>query len=456
MTASTLERRDQNVAPSGIQTSSNWHALAATSLGIMFDALDASIYVIAMHPALSELLKTKSDAEIGFFGSAILATFMIGWAIGGVVFGALADRFGRTKAMIGSILLYACCTGLCALSHSWWELAIYRFFVGVGIGGEISIGVVVLAECWKGKGRVAATAFMEAAFCVGYMLTSLINFGVGCGSWRLLFLAGIVPALLTLYIRCKLREPESFQLLQIELAKSNYAKPPAHKALLASVSSIFAQPYRAHTLRTACAAAAAIVGYWAALSWVPAWINQLTGNAAVVERSTAAMVMNIAGIVASFAAVPLVAYFGRIRALKISFAGCLISAVMMFSTVHEYGLVLNAWLAAIGFFSLLPFAILCVYIPEVFPTTIVGTACGFAWSAGRVVAACFVMLGGYLTTMFGGDYAIAGASSASIYAMGWIIAIFMPDTNGVVAGGHKHQLRCQHNSTVEQRLQRRA
>lgn len=435
MTASTLQRRDNSVA---IQTSSNWHALAATSLGIMFDALDASIYVIAMHPALAELLQTKNDAQIGFYGSLILATFMIGWAIGGVAFGAFADRFGRTKAMIWSILLYACCTGLCALSHSWQELAVYRFFVGFGIGGEISIGVVVLAESWKGRGRLAATSFMEASFCLGYMLTSVLTFALGHGSWRMLFVAGIVPALLTLYIRSRLREPESFQRLQIERAASSH-KQSAISAFGESIATIFAPEHRANTIRTALAAAAAIVGYWAALSWVPAWINQLTGTEAVLERSTAAMVMNIAGLIASLAAVPLVAYFGRIRALKLSFAGCLITGVLMFSTVHSYGSALNLWLTAIGFFSLLPFAVLCMYIPEVFPTRIVGTACGFAWSAGRIFAALAVMGGGYLVTIIGGDYAAAGAAASAIYAVGWVTAIFMPETNGEVAGGHRTQ-----------------
>lgn len=436
MTSSTLTRTRAE-QPVAIQTSSNWHALIATSLGIMFDAMDASIYVIAMHPALAELLNTKNDAQIGFYGSLILATFMVGWALGGVVFGALADRCGRTKAMIGSILLYACCTALCATSHSWQELAIYRFLVGCGIGGEISIGVVVIAESWKGKGRIAATSFMEAAFCLGYMLTSMLNFGVGTNSWRLLFVVGIVPALLTLYIRMKLREPESFQRMQIDQAKTQTKQPSVLTSVNESFKAIFDTENRATTILCATAASAAIVGYWAALSWVPAWINQLTGTEAVVERSTATMVMNIAGLIAALAATPMIAYFGRIRALKISYAGCLVSGVLMFCTVHAYGPALNIWLATIGFFSLLPFGILCVYIPEVFKTAVVGTACGFSWSAGRVLAAATVLGGGYLVTLCGGDYAVAGCAAAFVYALGWVVALFMPETNGVVAGGHK-------------------
>lgn len=434
MTSSTLvrTRADQSVA---IKTSSNWHALIATSLGIMFDAMDASIYVIAMHPALAELLNSKNDAQIGFYGSLILATFMAGWALGGIVFGAIADRCGRTKAMIGSILLYACCTALCATSHSWQELAFYRFLVGCGIGGEISIGVVVLAESWKGKGRIVATSFMEAAFCVGYMLTSLLNFGVGTNSWRLLFVIGIVPALLTLYIRMKLREPESFQRMQLEQAHTQ--KPSAFQSVVQSIKAIFAGDNRANTIRCGAAASAAIVGYWAALSWVPAWINQLTGTEAVVERSTATMVMNIAGLIACFAAVPMIAWFGRVNSLKISYAGCLVSGVLMFCTVHAYGAALNIWLATIGFFSLLPFGILCVYIPEVFKTKVVGTACGFAWSVGRLLAGATVLGGGYLVTVCGGDYAVAGCAAAFVYALGWIVSIFMPETHGIVAGGHK-------------------
>src|SRR5271170_5859318 len=113
---------------------SQWHVLLATWLGEMFDGMDASIFVLVLFPALSELLNTKSHSIVGLHGSYILATFMVGWAIGGIGFGILADYIGRARTLVYTILLYAIFTGLCALSHNWQEMAIYRFLVGCGIG----------------------------------------------------------------------------------------------------------------------------------------------------------------------------------------------------------------------------------------------------------------------------------------------------------------------------------
>jgi MFS family permease len=178
-----------------------WHALAATYLGECFDAMDATIYFIALVPAMSELLKTKDATTIGFYGSIVLAVFMVGWALGSVLFGMVSDRFGRVKTMMWTILLYAGASGLCALAHNWQELAICRFFVGLGIGGEVSIGCVLLGEAWSGDRakKLWAMSFMQTSFGVGCILTGLFNLGSGEFGWRYLFLVGIVPALITFY-----------------------------------------------------------------------------------------------------------------------------------------------------------------------------------------------------------------------------------------------------------------
>src|SRR5262249_39925018 len=186
---------------------SQLHVLLAAWLGELFDGMDASIYVLVLFPALSELLNTTSHSSVGLVGSVILAIFMLGWACGAIVFGILSDYIGRARVMVLTILVYALCTGLCALSHNWWELAFYRFLVGCGIGGEISIGAVMLAESWKGRARLHATAIMSTSFGFGYLSAALINLALGHLGWRWLFVVGIAPALLTVYIRAKLREP---------------------------------------------------------------------------------------------------------------------------------------------------------------------------------------------------------------------------------------------------------
>ena len=212
-------------APAQIE-SSRWHVLAATWLGEMFDGMDASIFVLVIFPALSELLATKSHSVVGVYASIILATFMLGWAVGGIGFGILADYIGRARTLVYTILLYAIFTGLVRLSHNWQEMAIYRFLVGCGIGGEISIGGVLMAECWRGKSRLHATGVMASSFGCGYLVASLLNLFLGGLGWRWLFVAGIVPALLTAYIRAKLKEPVQFELMR-EYKQRLRAKPKA-------------------------------------------------------------------------------------------------------------------------------------------------------------------------------------------------------------------------------------
>ncbi len=334
--------------------SSRWHVLLATWLGEMFDGMDASIFVLVIFPALSELLATKSHSVVGVYASIILATFMLGWAVGGIGFGILADYIGRTRTLVYTILLYAIFTGLCAFSHNWQEMAVYRFLVGCGIGGEISIGGVLIAECWRGKSRLHATGVMVTSFGCGYLVAALLNLFLGGLSWRWLFVAGVVPALLTAYIRAKLREPVQFELMR-EYKQRLRAKPKAElsvqeaELLKFTFPQIFKGGNVSKTLLVTALASTAIVGYWAVLAWIPPWINQLTGTAAVQERSITAIVLNIGAIVSCLLTGLLVTKFGRRASFCISFLGALVCCIGMFFTTKAFTSTLLVWAFFIGF-----------------------------------------------------------------------------------------------------------
>ena len=134
-----------------------WLVLFVAWLGWVFDAMDATIYAIVLHPALHDLLHSASGPptteQIGWYGGIIFSIFLIGWAIGGITFGILADRFGRTKVLIATIIIYAVFTGAAALSETWWHLAIYRFLTALGIGGEWAAGAAIVAETWPEEKR---------------------------------------------------------------------------------------------------------------------------------------------------------------------------------------------------------------------------------------------------------------------------------------------------------------
>lgn len=424
----------------GGRQNSKWHVLLATWLGELFDGMDASIFVLVLFPALSELIGSSSHATVGVYGSVILAIFMIGWAVGAIVFGTVADYIGRSKTMMITILLYAICTGLCALSHNWWELAIYRFLVGCGIGGEISIGAVMVSEFFRGRSRLHAVAFLSTSFGCGYLIAALLNFVLGPIGWRWLFVAGVAPALVTVYIRAKLREPEQFLAVQ-KLKSQLRAKPKAaltreESSLLGfTLPKLFLPENRCRVALVVGLASTAIIGYWAVLSWIPAWVNQLTGSNAVNERSQTAIIMNLGAILAAAAGGWILEKFGRRNAFRFTFAGALASCMAMFLTVKSFSTVLLSLVFFVGAFATLPFVFLFTYVPELFNANIRGTAFGFSVQLGRIFAACAAIAGGQIISLFGGSYAIAGACVASIYILGFLCTYFMPQTSGEVEIG---------------------
>ncbi len=412
--------------------SSRWHVLLATWLGEMFDGMDASIFVLVLFPALSELLNTKSHSVVGVHGSMILATFMVGWAVGGMGFGILADHIGRARTLVYTILLYAVFTGFCALSHTWQEMAFYRFLVGCGIGGEISIGGVLMAECWQGKSRLHATGVMCSSFSFGYLAASFLNLIVGGLGWRWLFVIGVVPALLTAYVRTKVKEPAQYELMA-EYKKRLRAKPKSElsakeaELLAFTFPQIFNRENIGKTMLVTALASTAIVGYWAVISWIPPWINQLVGTAAVKERSVVGMALNIGGIISALLAGSIVLRFGRKTAFRICFVGALITCLGTFLTTKAYGDALVIWAFLIGLFAVMAFTLLFICVPELFETKLRATAFGFCIQSGRIAAAIAAIIGGQLINAFNGSYAIAAASVSLFYLVGIFASVFIKD-----------------------------
>jgi MFS family permease len=144
-----------------------WLVLSVAWLGWVFDSMDSTIYAMVLQPALHDLLgKNSSTGQIEWYGGIIFSIFLLGWALGGVLFGTLADYIGRTRTMILTILIYSLFTGLAALSHSWWELMIYRFLTALGIGGEWAAGAALVAETWPEEKRAKAAGILQSALPV--------------------------------------------------------------------------------------------------------------------------------------------------------------------------------------------------------------------------------------------------------------------------------------------------
>lgn len=413
---------------------SRWHALLATWLGGVFDGMDSSIFAIVLFPALSELLGTKDYSTVGLHGSYIIALFMIGWAAGAMVFGMAADYFGRARVLSFTIILYALCTGLCATAHSWQEMGLYRFLVGAGIGGEMGIGAVLLSECWPQKSRAYAVGAMATSLGFGYFLTAGLNLWLGGFGWRWLFVAGVIPAFLTVYIRLKLKEPKQFNEVkkQRELHKKNGGKGDSVAAIL---KELFNEKYKSRTLAVVAVASAAIVTWWAVIAWIPAWINQLTGELAVSERSHAMFLKDIGMILSGVLGGWVISKLGYKKTMVMAFIMSFVCAVGMFQTTSTFGFPLLCWVLSVGFFAHLPFVVLWMCIPELFEARIRSTAFGFTYNIGRFAAALGALGSGALITVFNGSYAMAATTVASIYIVGAIGSLLMPETTGELEQG---------------------
>src|SRR3954464_13668832 len=183
---------------------SQWNTLLAANLGWLFDGYETYALVISVGVALRQLLDPSQFPQIPFYAGTVIAITLLGWGIGGLIGGVIADYLGRKRTMLLAILAYAIMTGLSAFAWDWTSFMVMRFLVGIAIGSEWVTGTSIVAELWPDKNRGKGVGLMQTGFGVGFFLASVAWFfinPVGPNAWRVMFLLGVVPALLTLWIR---------------------------------------------------------------------------------------------------------------------------------------------------------------------------------------------------------------------------------------------------------------
>ncbi len=394
-----------------------WRVLVCACLGWALDIMDGYLYAIVLFPAMSALLETTESAVIGWYGGIVLSIFMVGWALGGLIFGPIADRYGRARTMALTIIVYAGFTGLCATAGSWQELAFYRFMTGLGIGGEWSAGAALIAESWPAKSRAKAAGIMQASGGIGFFLASLLYLFIGPYGWRWVFALGVLPAAVAFYIRKSLEEPERWVK-----AKSSINPLPL----------LFRKPVRRDVFVGTAMAVVATFGYQGAIQWVPTWVSDLLqaqGPKTVIPQvSLVTSVLNGGGIIGCLL-FPLVAdRWGRKPAITIWFFGASVAVPVTFFFVKDYTFaVLLSPL--VGFFGAGIFTGFAVYLPELFPTAIRATAQGFCYNFARFISAAAPFIAGALVAAHG-SFARAITIIGTIYLLGLIVVIFARETKG--------------------------
>lgn len=410
-----------------------WLVLFVAWLGWMFDSMDATIYALVLHPALEELLGSSagggpvSQESIGWYGGLILSIFLIGWAIGGVVFGMVADFFGRTKTLIMTILIYAVFTGMAALAQDWWHLAVYRFLTALGIGGEWAAGATIVAEVWPEDKRAKAAGILQSAWAAGFFLAATMNLLLRGHGWRALFLIGILPAVVALLVRLWVKEPERWVQAKAQEVQDLTRRPMKLRGL-------FRGDLLRPTLVGSVLAFVAVFGLWGATNWTPTLIVALPDmrgltKAAVSEYvSYAVMALNLGALVGYLGFGPLADRFGRRPIFALMCVGSFVLLPITFLTPHTYWHVLLL-LPLLGFFNNGIFSGFPIYLPELYPTRLRATGAGFCFNAGRMLASASPFLTGLLVTTFG-TFGRAASAIALIYLVGLAVLPFAPETRG--------------------------
>ncbi len=245
-----------------------WYVLIAAFLGWMFDGLEMGLFPLAARPALRDLLNFPAESLIADWYSYMVAAFLLGAALGGLIFGWLGDRLGRVRTMALSIAVYSGFTGLCYIAASPEHLVIFRFFAAVGMGGEWALGVALIMECWPEKYRPILAGVIGAAANFGFLAISVVavNFNVDEGTWRYLMLAGALPGVLCFFILVLIPESERWK----ESVKAGSAKP---------IREIFGTSLLRPTLFGIAFASVALIGTWGAISgFLPLWTDELAGG----------------------------------------------------------------------------------------------------------------------------------------------------------------------------------
>lgn len=489
----------------------HWFVLTVAALGWLFDCLDQQLFILARPAAMKSLLATAeldpggkpildsngkprmtvpTQEEIKVAGNYATAIFLAGWALGGLFFGMLGDRWGRAKTMMLTILLYSMFTGLSAISTTVWDFALYRFLTGLGVGGEFAVGVALVAEVMPARARPLCLALLQALSAIGNVSAAFINLGFGIAEeqglvsspWRMMFIVGALPALLALIIRRYLKEPEQWK---------KASKEDGVKQQLGSYRELLGTPlWRKHALLGLVLACSGVIGLWAIGFFTPDLIRyvqrkgvadkayaeriiaaEAEQNTVLVERlqllrererstepptdeldsdlrelrdsveptingrlsrwaSYTSLMINFGAFLGMFGFGVVAQKIGR----KPTFAMALIAACL--STAAVFWFLRDFWqifvlVPIMGFCQLSLFAGYAIYFPELFPTRLRSTGTSFCYNVGRFVAAGGPLVQAALLKQFADtneSLRYAGVAMCGVFLIGLLVLPFLPET----------------------------
>ena len=389
-------------------------ALMAGSLGWMLDSFDVMLYALVLAALMKDLEMAKFTA--GLLGSLTL----VASAVGGLVFGVVADRYGRKRALISSVLIYSVFTAACGVAQTVAQLAVFRVFLGLGMGGEWASGAALVSETWSTEHRGKALGFMQSAWAVGYGLAAVVVAVVmPVWGWRAVFFVGVLPALLTVWVQRRVEEPALWR-----------ASRAAVSARPGRLTDIFRGSLGRLTIAVTLMNACTMFAWWGFNQWIPAYLSLPAddGGIGLTTRVMSGFIIAMqVGMWFGYVTFGFISdRFGRKRAYV---AYLLTAAVLMLSyavTRHPPALLLLG--PVVAFFATGYFTGFGAVTAEIYPTEIRATAQGFTYNIGRLGSAVAPWAIGRLadTSGFGAAFSL----SAAAFLCAAILWLWIPETRG--------------------------
>ena len=436
-----------------------WLVLLIASLGWVFDVFEGQIFVASMQEAMPSLVAEGTSAgRVALYNNIALGAFLLGGALGGIVFGMISDRVGRKRALSWTILFYSLFTCLSAFSQEWWHLAGFRFLVAVGVGGEWAVASALVAEVFPARARAYAGGIFHATSVFGtYLAVAAGVFLIGNPAvhawadslgdgwigqfvdpatlpWRLGFAVGVVPAFLIIWIRRSIHEPESW-----EAARVRARETPGQA--MGTLGDLFRGELLRRTLLGVTLAAIGLATFWGAhiygKNMLQAAVEARNLAAGVVADATVLKRWEMLGmfLVTTGGGIGLLSFgpisqrIGRRMAFLLYHAGGLVSALLVFQVIDGVGALLVA-LPIFGFLTLGMHAGYAIYFPELYPTRLRGTGTGFCFNAGRILAAPILFLVGWMQAGLGLTLPNVASLLSALFLLGMAVLVFAPETRG--------------------------
>ena len=419
----------------------HWRILTASFMGWIFDGFESFALIVVIVPMLRSLLMPEQLANLPAWAGLSIGTTLLGWGIGGLVGGVLADYVGRKRMMLWSVFLYAVFTGLTALSPNYWAMVFLRFITGVAMGSEWSTGVALLAETWPERARPKGCGFLQSGFGWGTFLaalTWLILSGwqpLGSETWRLMFVVGAVPAIFVLYIRRNVNESEKWLTAIREQRWHATEGEAVHGGKRPfTLTEIFREKEsRRRVLLTFLLSLATTVGWWAVANLLGRYMTAVAQAAGYPDPASwatkAELTYTTGAIVAYLVSGFVIDAIGRRPFLFIAYLGSLIMVPVTYLWLHTPEAILASAFFN-GFFTLgCAYTWMAIYPSELFTSSVRSTAASFIFNATRLIAWLFPIAAGAMIQFFGGIPRTAMAFGV-IYAVGLIVPWFLPETKG--------------------------